>query len=108
MINEVEAALSALTARQRVVAKNLANVNTPGFTRADIDFHAYMRDVFTGGEPGEPEPQLDHLSPVRYDGNNVTLEREMFALSQTALQYEAVVRYGEEEIQRLRTAILEG
>lgn len=108
MINQVQAALGALSARQRTIAHNLANVNTPGFKRSDVDFHAFMRRIFDGDDPGAPRPLVDLQTPERYDGNNVSVEREMFALSQTALQYEAVLRYGESELQRLRTAITEG
>lgn len=108
MISQIEAALGALSARQRTIAHNLANLNTPGFTRSDIDFYGYMRQIFDGDDPGAPQAVPDRQSPERLDGNNVSLEREMFALSQTALQYEAVLRSGESELQRLRTAITEG
>lgn len=107
MLDQLEQALNVLSLRQHVVANNLANVNTPGFTRQDVDFFGYMRQAFDGGEP-VAEPQDDTVTPERLDGNNVTLEREVFALSQTELLFNAVSRFTSLDLDRLRYAITDG
>jgi flagellar basal-body rod protein FlgB len=107
MVNELERALDALVVRQRTVANNLANINTPGFTRSDVDFFSHMQAVFQGLDVA-PEAVDDTLSPERMDGNNVSLEREMFALSQTELLYNAVSRFTADDLERLRYVCTDG
>jgi flagellar basal-body rod protein FlgB len=53
----LERALDVRMARQGVLAGNLANVNTPGFTPRDLDFAAAMRS--SGPAPGERTPAAD-------------------------------------------------
>ena len=110
MIRELEGALDALARRQRVVAHNLANIDTPQFTRSDIDFFGHMKGVFTGGDTPieQAEVKEDKLTAVRFDGNNVSLEAEMYALTQTDLLYQAASKFTSAEITRLRYAITEG
>ncbi|NUQ00550.1 MAG: flagellar biosynthesis protein FlgB [Armatimonadetes bacterium] len=107
MIQELENALDTLAERQRVVARNLSNVNTPGYTRSDIDFFSHMREVFAGKEP-KVEATPDTETPVRLDGNNVTLEREMFALNQSEVMYQVASRFATGAMQRMRYAVTEG
>ncbi len=107
MIRELEGALDALSERQRVLTENLANVNTPGYTRRDVDFFEHMRKVFAG-TPDQVEPVEDTETAERLDGNNVSIEREVFALSQTELLYQTASRFATGALARLRYAITEG
>ena len=36
-------------ARQQAIAQNLANVDTPGYQRVDVDFHKTLRDAMASG-----------------------------------------------------------
>ena len=38
----LEAAISGASTRQQALASNLANVNTPGYQRVDVDFHGSL------------------------------------------------------------------
>lgn len=107
MLRDLEGALDALAMRQKTVARNLANLNTPSYTRSDIDFFSHMRRVFDG-ETVTPEATRDTITPVRLDGNNVSLEREMFALSETEILYNAAARFSSGSIARMKYAISEG
>lgn len=107
MIGDLERALDALSQRQRVLADNVANVNTPGFTRSDVDFFSYMQQVFDG-QTAAAEPELDELTADRLDGNNVTLEKEVTAMTQTELLYQAASKFTTESFSRLRYVITEG
>lgn len=44
-------AMRGATARQTALANNLANVDTPGYVRKDVDFHGALRAAM-GTEPG--------------------------------------------------------
>jgi flagellar basal-body rod protein FlgB len=93
--------------RQKTVSRNLANLNTPGFTRSDVDFFSHMRQLFDGDDV-TPTAAEDTVTPVRLDGNNVTVEREMFALSETEILYNAASRFASGALARMKYAIGEG
>lgn len=107
MIRELEHALDLLASRQKAVAGNLANLNTPGYTRNDLDFFGTMKAVFGGGEPVVvPTPDLD--SPERLDGNNVNLERELFALTQSDMLFSTVSRLSSDQLKMLNYVVTDG
>ncbi|MCC7493925.1 MAG: hypothetical protein IT204_16330 [Fimbriimonadaceae bacterium] len=107
MIRDMESALDALALRQKTVANNLANLNTPQFKRSDVDFFSTMREIFAGGEATATAVE-DTTSPERLDGNNVTLEQEVFALSQTDVLYQATSRFTTGMLQRMSYVISDG
>ena len=45
----LERAMSGAQMRQQVLANNLANANTPGFKRSDVDFHSALAAAFGQG-----------------------------------------------------------
>src|SRR4029077_1496996 len=47
----LERALSGASLRQETLAGNLANVNTPGYQRRDVDFHDALRGALAAGDP---------------------------------------------------------
>ena len=83
--------LSATTLRSRVIAANIANQNTPGYTREEVRFEDLLRDAMRrGAAPDSIEPEVikDHSTPARQDGNNVNLELELNALRENRIRYE--------------------
>ena len=83
--------MESTTLRSRVIANNVANQNTPGYTRQTVRFEERLRTALTDGgdlEDIAPEVVDDHLTPARPDGNNVTLEVEMNAMRENRLLYE--------------------
>jgi flagellar basal-body rod protein FlgB len=89
--------LDATALRHRVIAHNLANVNTPQFHRQYVDFEAELADaVKKGGAEGVANMQLavktDNVSPERWDGNNVQLETELSTISENSLQYQTAMQ----------------
>jgi flagellar basal-body rod protein FlgB len=53
-LSTLERSLDARLTRHEVLAGNLANANTPGFTPRDVDFAAAMAAA-SPGAPGAPE-----------------------------------------------------
>ncbi len=76
--------------RHRVLAQNVANVNTPGFHRMDVRFEdALSEQVSAKGELSvsnlKPEVIEDQTTPARLDGNNVEIDSEMMRLNKNTL-----------------------
>lgn len=99
--------------QQRIAASNIANVNTPGFTRLKVapTFEAELRQAVGAGDIGaikqlQPRVEEDHFSPsVRPDGNNVSLDRELTSLSENAIKHEYLIRVLNGQYSSLRHAI---
>ena len=118
-------ALSAESLRHQVRAQNLANVNTPGYKRQDVEFESLLAKEIghrekpfqlkttdsrhIGAKQGAAEPRVykDNITTMRYDGNNVDIEREMVALTETAIRYQTIAEQLTQEIRQLRTVISE-
>lgn len=104
----LEAALRGASLRHTLLTSNLANVNTPGYQRRDVDFHAQLRRAQeTGAAPSavnfQPETQADRV--VRPDGSGVDVEQEATALATNALDYQALVQVASARAHIMQTAI---
>lgn len=103
--------------RHKVIADNLANVETPGFTRSEVSFEDQLKSALDSKNDEEamdqlsslePSVQADTATPARPDGNNVSVDKEMAAMSKNGLQYEALVQLLNLKGSMLRAAITEG
>ena len=87
------AALDGLALRQRVIADNVANVDTPNFRATTVDFESSLRDAVSSGDASRVGAStLPTGTPVGANGNNVDLRKEMLAASQTQFQYQLMTR----------------
>lgn len=87
-ISALTSALDGLAARQRAIAGNIANVNTPGYTARRVTFEdALARSVAAGDGRVDPSAARS-LEPTRLDGNNVNLETETLSNIDTVLRYQ--------------------
>jgi len=96
--------MDLLAARQKLVAANIANADTPGYRTEDIDFQSEFNSAMAGG-PRVVE--ADGL-PVKNDGNNVSLDRESRLLAENALRFNLASSLMRGQIQTVREAIKEG
>ncbi len=87
-------ALSGLSMRQRVIADNIANIETPGFLAGRVSFEDALRTaVDSGASPASVSPSLARsLEPTRENGNNVNLDHETLANIDTGLRYQLALR----------------
>jgi flagellar basal-body rod protein FlgB len=82
-------ALSALAARQRVSANNIANIETPNFRAGQLSFEDSLRQAVSAGDPAQAAVTLTQSTdPVGINGNNVNLDTETLTDQKTALQYQ--------------------
>lgn len=120
--------LDAASLRNRVIANNLANVDTPGFKRSEVLFEEELRKAMNqqgkitgyltnerhipiGGRPAvdvKPQVVVRNDTAMRNDGNNVDIDREMAALAKNTILYTALAQELNGEFTKLRTAITEG
>ena len=98
---QLEHYMDLLSARQKLVAANIANADTPGYKTKDLDFDAEMRSAMGGAPRAIEAPGLT----VKNDGNNVSLDREARLLSENALRFQIATGLMRTEIQVTRMAI---
>jgi len=112
------ASLEGAAARQTAIADNIANVDTPGFVRSQVDFESALAGALDRARraPSAASPRLsvavrkskDYAAPARADGNNVDIDREMAALSRNALSHRAASELLSARIRMLRAAMGQG
>ena len=87
-------ALDGVALRQRVIADNIANVDTPHYRASSVDFESSLRAAISSGDPGWPvSPTLAATdTPVGANDNNVDLRKETLAAVQSQFQYQMLTR----------------
>lgn len=100
-------ALTGLSARQRTIADNVANLQTPGYIAGRVDFESSLASAWAGGGDVTSAPirRLASQDPVGLNGNNVNLDEETLAATETGLSYQLGVQAMTDRFQRLRSAI---
>jgi flagellar basal-body rod protein FlgB len=103
LTGQLERYMDVLSARQRLVASNIANADTPGYRTVDLDFQGELSNATSA-------PQVVEVSglEVRTDGNNVSVDREARLLSENALRFQAASNLLKGQIRLVRSAIQEG
>ena len=102
----IHSALSGLAARQRAIADNVANVETPGFTAGRVDFEDSLRAALAGGDPARATVSTRRSSePTGMNGNNVKLDDEVVQLAETGLRYQLMVEALNKKFGLVRAAI---
>ena len=92
-IQLLEKVMDVSALRHRVLANNLANADTPRFTRSDVKFNELLTNAIETGDADkiakvQPEVVQDTDSGYRPDGNNVSLQREMGEIAENSLIYQ--------------------
>jgi len=100
-------ALTLRGQRQRLIAGNIANADTPGFQARDFDFALALRTATGGAGPGlaiasgvmtpggRSAPVLRYAVPsqTNLDSNTVDMDRERAAFADNAVKYESTLRF---------------
>lgn len=93
----VARALDVHVRRHRILAENVANLETPGFRARDTDFRQALVAAFASARRGEAPPasetvREDRTVPPRADGNTVDLDLQMAQVSDNASRYATLSR----------------
>ena len=103
--NNLQRYMDLLSTRQKLVASNIANADTPGFKTKDVDFQFEYLSLTQGAEPNIVDAQG---LKTKNDGNNVNIDRETRLLSENAIRFNVASTLLKSQIRQLRTAIQDG
>jgi flagellar basal-body rod protein FlgB len=119
-------ALALRSERQRLLASNIANADTPGYVARDMDFASALRQATgnaTGGMPAtlntstaghiaaatgaraEPKLLYASASQTNLDRNSVDMDRERAAFADNSVKYEATLRFINGNVRTMLDAI---
>jgi flagellar basal-body rod protein FlgB len=103
----LEAAMRGSWQRQTLLTDNMANVDTPGYQREELNFQSTLQGAIAGGESPESvsfqpevEPAVD--SP---NGNGVSMEQESALIAENGLDYQALTEMLGAHDETLRAAM---
>ena len=112
LLSQIKGRMTWLDERQRLIAQNVANSDTPGYVgrdlRAPTDFAAALRDggglrmaqtssghMPVGGPNGAPVARFtSEKSPdseTTLDGNAVVVEEQMLKMAESRMAYDAAI-----------------
>jgi len=115
-----------LSQRQKIIAENVANSDTPGYKPHDLkpfSFEAQMKAQASSAgvqvmtQPGHMQARnarssLSAAKPIKaadsettMDGNGVVLEEEMMKMTDARMNYDAAIGFYQKSLGMLRTAI---
>lgn len=103
----LQAALGGLDARQRAIASNVANIETPNYRATRVNFEDSLRAALrSGGDPQEANIGVERSNAAtRMNGNNVNMDIELVEQTETLLRTQLVVQALNHKYSMLRTAI---
>lgn len=129
----LERALDGSWLRNDVITKNIANVDTPGYTRQDVNFQDYLKaamskDTIKGiiSDPqhipingtSDSKESISNIpfnvtndyntATLRSDGNNVDIDKEMAELAKNQILYNAYASMINKNFSMTLSAIREG
>ena len=106
MTVSLERYMDLLATRQKLVASNIANADTPGYKTRDVDFQSEFRKALDG----DSTPAVQEIGnlQVKNDGNDVSIDREARLLAENALRFNVASNLLRGELRMMKMAINEG
>ncbi|MEW6172078.1 MAG: flagellar basal body rod protein FlgB [Bacillota bacterium] len=116
--------LDAAALRQRVIADNIANADTPGFKKSVVRFEDALSEALgsdslplkktnprhIGADLLTVTPRSEQVktTSLRADGNNVDVDEEMVGLVTNTITYQGAIRFLSGKFSSLRYVISGG
>ncbi|MCR5272399.1 MAG: flagellar basal body rod protein FlgB [Lachnospiraceae bacterium] len=119
-IDVLDKAADASWKREQLITNNIANVDTPGYKRQDLDFESTLKQELgksqyvtlddkiknTNLNNLEAETYTDYAGfSYREDKNNVDIDTENVELASEQLRYNAISNSLTNELNRLKSVI---
>ncbi len=101
----INSALDGLAARQRAIAENVANIQTPGYHAKKVQFEDALARAVADGTGAASATTARSLEPTRTDGNNVNLDSETLLNVDTNLRYQLATQAVDGNFSSVRTAM---
>ena len=97
VIDIIEAGLKAESLRQKTIASNVANLQTPGYRRVDIKFEELLAKALDSSEKSDlAEVEAEVYQPmqttVKSNGNDVSLDAEVGEMVKNSLRHKMYTR----------------
>ena len=110
VVGLLEAGIKAEEARQRTIASNIANLETPGYRRLDVRFEELLAKALKSQpttDPGAVEPEIfqPQSTPVKSNGNDVNLEMEIGEMLKNSSRQTAFVRLLHKKFSQVAAAV---
>jgi len=110
VIGLLEAGIKAEEVRQRTIASNVANLETPGYRRLEVRFEDLLARALKSGpgldpEAVEPEIFQPRDTPVKANGNDVSMEMEVGELLKNSTRQATFVRLLRKRFEQIEAAV---
>ncbi len=110
IINYLEAGLRAASVRRAVLANHLANTETPGYRRHDVQFEQQLAQALKSSGPVDLDALRPHIiqpmnTPVGPNGNDVNLHTEIGELIKNDGTYKTYLRLLAKTYRQMEIAI---
>ncbi len=113
-----ERALGVRSQRMEVLARNIANADTPNYKAQDVDFKAMLKEAKTeyltatnekhfAGLQEAPDDGMRYRTPFNssFDGNTVEMNVEQAQYGKAATDYQATLQFLQDRISGMRKAL---
>lgn len=119
-VNLLTKAADASWTRESVISNNIANNDTPGYKRRDIDFQSVLSEELGKCKHQSLDSKLKEIDysnltanvytdlsnySYRMDGNNVDIDTENVELASEQIRYEALTSSISSEFERMKSVI---
>jgi flagellar basal-body rod protein FlgB len=123
-LNFQSQALVLRAERQRLIASNIANAETPGYIARDLDFATALKQAsgelavggtlatthrghieIASGARSDPQLLFATNSQSNLDNNTVDMDRERASFTDNAVKYESTLRFINGSVSTLMSAI---
>src|SRR3990170_2927992 len=109
----LEKMLDVSSIKHKVIANNIANVNTPGYKKMDVSFADQLEKAvnesfmnkFDTLQPKIVVSKEDASDTVRNDGNNVDMDKEVSSLVKNTLSYSIFTQLLAKKYEGIKSAI---
>jgi len=127
LLDSITQSMKHLAERQRVIAQNIANSETPGFKSQEVEAPDFSSLLETQGVPHVRRPQVQvssgmvalgvpptsagrivadsDISETKPDGNNVTLEDQLLRMGQTQTDFTTMTNLYRKQMALIQAAI---
>ena len=119
-VNVLGKAADASWIRNDLIANNIANYDTPGYKRQDIDFEDALKKAIQSADGSSMDARVSNLRKgsldvsaytdygdysYRLDQNNVDIDTEQVQLAENQIRYQALMDGINNEFSNLKSAM---
>ncbi len=110
IVDVLDAGIKAESLRQKTIANNIANLETPGYRRIEVRFEELLARYLDSSDKADLSKVKAELyqprdTPVKSNGNDVNYEGEVGRMIKNAIRHKALVRLLNKKYSQLDQAI---